>query len=211
MASGAYYSAVACDKIVVAPGSLIGSIGVIMEFANLSKLYEWAKVSRFTITSGKYKDSGNEFRDMRDDERALFQSMITEVYQQFRTTVKESRKLKDEVLNEYADGRVFTGTKAVQLGFADKEGTFEDAVLLAAEEAKLGNDYEVIELPKKKRSIFDFGESNEDDPVNSISKSLKGLSMDPQVLQSTINTLLKTEYVNQPMFLMPGFWKADEN
>lgn len=211
MASGAYYSAVACDKIVVAPGSLIGSIGVIMEFANLSKLYEWAKVTRFTITSGKYKDSGNEFRDMRDDERALFQNMITEVYQQFRTTVKESRKLKDEVLNEYADGRVFTGTKAVQLGFADKEGTFEDAVLLAAEEAKLGNDYEVIELPKKKRSIFDFGESNEDDPVNSLAKSLKGLSMDHQVLHSTINTLLKTEYVNQPMFLMPGFWKADEN
>jgi protease-4 len=212
IASGAYYSAVACDKIVVAPGALVGSIGVVMEFANLSKLYDWAKVSRFTITSGKFKDSGNEFRDMRPDERALFQDMITEVYEQFRTTVKDSRKLKDEVLDQYADGRVFTGTKAVKLGFADLEGTFEDAVQLAAKEAKLGDDYEVIELPKKKRSIFDFGESNEDDPVNSLSRSLKGLaSLDNQAVQAAMNTLLKTEYVNQPMYIMPGFWKADEN
>lgn len=211
MASGAYYSAVACDKIVVAPGALVGSIGVIMEFANLSKLYDWAHVKRFTITSGKFKDSGNEFRDMRDDERALFQDMITEVYQQFRNTVKEGRKLKDEVMDQYADGRVFTGTKAVQLGFADAEGTFEDAITLAAKEAKLGDDYDVIEIPKKKRSIFDFGETNEDDPVNSVAQSLKGLAVQNQAVQSAVNSLLKTEYMNQPMFLMPGFWKTDEN
>ncbi|NUM58596.1 MAG: signal peptide peptidase SppA [Bdellovibrionaceae bacterium] len=212
MASGAYYSAVACDKIVVAPGALVGSIGVIMEFANLSKLYDWAKVSRFTITSGKYKDSGNEFREMREDEKSLFQDMIKEVYQQFRSTVKESRKLKDEVLDQYADGRVFTGTTAVKMGFADQEGTFEDAVQLAAKEANLGSDFEVIELPKKKRSIFDFGEANEDDPVNSLGKNLAGLaSLQGEALKSAMNVILKTEYINQPMLIMPGFWKADEN
>lgn len=204
MASGAYYSAVACDKIVVAPGALVGSIGVIMEFANLEKLYDWAKISRYTITSGKYKDSGAEFRPMRDDEKELFQSMITEVYQQFRTTVKEARKLDDKVMDSYADGRVFTGTTAVKMGFADQEGMFEDAVKLAAAEAKLGDDFEVIEIPKRKKSILDFGDSGEDDPVNSIA-DLKGMFGDQAIGQS-IEKVFRMKYLNQPMLIMPGFW-----
>jgi len=204
MASGAYYSAVACDKIVVAPGALVGSIGVIMEFANLEKLYDWAKISRYTITSGKYKDSGAEFRPMRDDEKALFQSMITEVYQQFRTTVKDARKLTDSVMDQYADGRVFTGTTAVKMGFADQEGMFEDAIKLAAAEAKLGDDFEVIEIPKRKKSILDFGDSGEDDPVNSIA-DLKGMFGDQAIGQS-IEKVFRMKYLNQPMLIMPGFW-----
>jgi protease-4 len=120
IASGAYYAAMACDKLVVAPGALLGSIGVIMEFANLEKLYEWGKVSRYSITSGKFKDSGAEYRAMRDDERALFQDMINEVYSQFKTAVVEGRRLKEELVSEYADGRVMTGAKAVKLGFADQ-------------------------------------------------------------------------------------------
>ncbi|MBL7557531.1 MAG: signal peptide peptidase SppA [Bdellovibrionaceae bacterium] len=204
MASGAYYSAVACDKIVVAPGALVGSIGVIMEFANLEKLYDWAKISRYTITSGKYKDSGAEFRPMRDDEKALFQSMITEVYQQFRTTVKDARKLTDPVMDQYADGRVFTGTTAVKMGFADQEGMFEDAIKLAAADAKLGDDFEVIEIPKRKKSILDFGDSGEDDPVNSIA-DLKGMFGDQAIGQS-IEKVFRMKYLNQPMLIMPGFW-----
>lgn len=205
MASGAYYSAIACDKIVVAPGALVGSIGVIMEFANLEKLYDWAKISRFTITSGKFKDSGNEFRTMRDDEKELFQNMITEVYQQFRAAVKDARKLDDKVLDEYANGRVFTGTTAVKLGFADQEGMFEDAVNLAAAEAKLGSDFEVIELPKRKKSIFDFGDSGEDDPVNSL-KEFKGMFAD-QAISASIEKVFRMKYLNQPMLIMPGFWE----
>lgn len=210
MASGAYYSSVACDKIVVAPGSLVGSIGVIMEFANLEKLYDWAKISRFTITSGKFKDSGNEFRAMRDDEKALFQEMISEVYQQFRKTVKDSRNLEDSVLDQYADGRVFTGTTAVKKGFADVEGTFEDAVKLAADIAKLGADYELIEIPKHKRSIFDFGESNEDDPVNSKLANLFSINGENQISKN-IEKILKVKNLNQPMMIMPGFWDFQSN
>ncbi|MBL7542936.1 MAG: signal peptide peptidase SppA [Bdellovibrionaceae bacterium] len=204
MASGAYYSAIACDKIVVAPGALVGSIGVIMEFANLEKLYDWAKVQRFTITSGKFKDSGNEFRPMRDDEKALFQNMIAEVYQQFRTTVKDARKLSDKVMDEYADGRVFTGTTAVKMGFADQEGTFEDAVALAAKDANLGSDFEVIEIPKRRRTIFDFGDNSEDDPVNTL-KELKGAFTDKAIGES-VEKVFRMKYLNQPMMIMPGFW-----
>lgn len=210
MASGAYYSAVACDKIVVAPGALVGSIGVIMEFANLEKLYDWAKVTRYSITSGKFKDSGAEYRGMRDDEKALFQSMINEVYAQFKGTVMKERKLKEEVVTEYADGRVFTGSTAVKLGFADQEGFFDDAVKVAADMAKLGDNYEVFEVPKKKMSIFDLGGKDSDDDMNSMaeyadllkSKSAAGLNV-----ESAMKYLLRAQYLNQPLYMMPGYWE----
>ena len=209
MASGAYYSAVACDKIVVAPGALVGSIGVIMEFANIEKLYDWAKISRFSIISGKFKDSGAEYRSMRDDEKLLFQSMIDEVYQQFKTTVKTERKLSEEVVSEYADGRVFTGATAVKMGFADQEGFFEEAVKLAADSAKLGNDFEIFEIPKKKMSIFDLGEGEREDDVNSLAEYadvLKGKSFGPDI-EGAMKFVLRTKYLNQPLYMMPGSWE----
>jgi protease IV len=210
IASGGYYSALACDKIVVAPGTMIGSIGVIMEFANLEKLYEWAKVSRFTIKSGKYKDSGAEYRSMRDDEKQLFQDMIDEVYAQFRDQVVTSRNLKLELVNEYADGRVMTGAKAVKLGFADAEGTFEDAVFLAATMAKIGNDYKLFKPKKAKMDFFDLLSFEEDeDDLNSLAevKNLLGKKAGAMGLQEVAQAFLKTKYLNQPLFLMPGYWE----
>lgn len=209
MASGAYYSAMACDKIVVAPGALVGSIGVIMEFANIEKLYEWAKISRYSITSGKFKDSGAEYRSMREDERTLFQSMINEVYGQFKGTVAKERHLKEDIVSEYADGRVFTGATAVKVGFADKEGFYEDAVKLAAETAKLGEDYEVFEVPKKRMSIFDLGDSDREDDVNSLAEYadvLKGKTIGPD-MEGAMKFVLRAKYLNQPLMLMPGYWE----
>lgn len=209
MASGAYYSAAACDKIVVAPGALVGSIGVIMEFANIEKLYDWAKISRYSITSGKFKDSGAEYRPMRDDERELFQNMINEVYTQFKNTVKTERKLTEDVVNEYADGRVFTGATAVKMGFADQEGFFKDAVKLAAETAGLGDDYDVFEVPKKRMSIFDLGGGDKEDDVNSLSDYadlLKGKAFGGDI-QGAAKFVLRSQFLNQPLLLMPGFWE----
>lgn len=210
MASGAYYSAVACDKIIVAPGSLVGSIGVIMQFANLEKLYDWAKISRYSITSGRFKDSGAEYRPMREDEKALFQSMIDEVYSQFKETVMKERNLSEEIVKEYADGRVFTGASAVKLGFADQVGYYEDAVQMAAEIAQLGRDYEVFEIPKKKMSIFDLGGDDGDDDVNSLveyADLLKKQGIKSAGVQEALKFLMRTEYLNQPLYLMPGVWE----
>lgn len=210
IASGGYYSALACDKIVVAPGVMIGSIGVIMEFANLEKLYDWAKISRYTIKSGKFKDSGAEYRAMREDERQLFQDMIDEVYAQFRDQVAASRKLKVDFVTQYADGRVMTGSKAVKLGFADAEGTFEDAVFLAAAMAKVGNDYKIL---KPKKAKFDFLDllsiDEEDDDLNSLSevRNILGIKASGLGLQELAQTLMKTKYMNQPLYLMPGYWE----
>lgn len=209
MASGAYYAAVACDKIVAAPGALVGSIGVIMQFANMEKLYDWAKVSRYSITSGKFKDSGAEYRAMRDDEKELFQTMIDEVYAQFKGTVMTERKLSDAVVTEYADGRVFTGATAVKMGFADQVGFFDDAVKLAADIAKLGDNFEVFEVPKKRMSIFDLGGQGEEDDVNSLADYadlLKGKSFGGN-MQEVLKYVLRTEYMNQPLMIMPGMWE----
>lgn len=210
IASGGYYAALACDKLVVAPGTMIGSIGVIMEFANLEKLYDWAKVSRYAIKSGKFKDSGAEYRAMRDDERQLFQDMIDEVYAQFRDQVATSRKLETEFVNQYADGRVMTGAKAVKLGFADAEGTFEDAVTMAADLAKLGSDYKLFKPKKHKLDFFDLLTlDEEDDELNTMEeiKNILGQKTSSLGLQEIARTFLKAKYLNQPLYLMPGYWE----
>lgn len=199
MASGGYYVALGCDKIVVAPGALLGSIGVIMSFANLEKLYDWAKIGRYSITSGKFKDSGAEYRAMRDDEKKLFQEMIDEVYQQFKTAVKESRKdISPSDLEEYTDGRVFTGSKAVSLKFADQVGTYDDAVAEAAKLAAIKpGEFKIFEIPRKTKSIWDLGEEKDEDTINSaIKKAVEGWGL----------KLMGAELNNQPVFLMPGTW-----
>lgn len=195
MASGAYYSAVAADKIVVAPGAMVGSIGVIMEFANLEKLYEWAKVSRFTINTGKYKDSGSEYRAMRDDEKELFQSMINEVWEQFKTAIAEGRKLKPEEIEPYADGRVFTGSFAVKKGFADQEGTISSAYELAADLAGI-DDYDVFEVPKEKPSIFEFLTAEDE---------AEGKA--DHILNTIFNKTMNANLLNRPLLMMPGHWQ----
>lgn len=209
MASGGYYAALACDKIVVAPGAMIGSIGVIMEFANLEKLYDWAKIQRYTITSGKFKDSGSEYRPMREDERELFQSMIDEVYTQFKETVKSSRHLTEEVVANYADGRVMTGASAVRLKFADVEGTFEDAVLVAADMAGLGTDYSVILPSKEKENWWEMLTTSQDeDDLNSVSSG-NVLSADfwmSKLAKNLTQDVLKTSLMHQPLYMMPGYF-----
>lgn len=216
MASGGYYSALGCDKIVVAPGAMIGSIGVIMEFANLSKLYDWAKVERYTIKSGKFKDSGSEYRPMRDDERELFQSMINEVYDQFRSTVAKARNLPLETVTAYADGRVMTGSKAVELKFADAEGTYEDAVQMAARMAGLkSDDYRIFKPHRDKFSIMDLlslNQDDDDDDLNSLADvrasllGVKGITSET-VAKDIVKTFMRTKYMNQPMMILPGYWE----
>lgn len=214
IASGGYYASLACDKLIVAPGTMIGSIGVIMQFANLEKLYGWAMIERYSITTGKYKDSGADYRAMREDERELFQEMINEVYTQFKTTVAKSRNLPLETVTSYADGRVMTGSKAVELKFADAEGTFEDAVRTAAKMANLGDDYKLFRPKKEKISFMDIlsFDDEDDDDLNSISEvrdyllNAKGLSA-KSIASELGRTFLRTKYLNQPLYLMPGYWE----
>ncbi len=192
-ASGAYYASVAAEQIIVNEGTLMGSIGVIMEFANLEKLYDWARVSRYSITSGKFKDSGAEYRAMREDERKLFQDLINDVYSQFKSAVAKGRNLKEDYVAQYADGRILTGAQAVKLKFADKIGTLDDAFKVAAELSGLKEgDYEVVEPPKRRGSLWHLLNQEDGDWEGKFEGSMK--------------RLLGAQLLNRPLYLMPGHW-----
>jgi len=135
-ASGAYYISIGADKIFASRGTVTGSIGVIMESIGLQEIVSWAKVEPRIIKSGKFKDSGSPFREMTDDDRAYFQTLIDNMYAQFTTAVSEQRGLDIEKVKEYADGRVFTGEQAKAAGLIDEIGTINDAI---AEAKKIAN------------------------------------------------------------------------
>lgn len=133
-ASGGYYVAVACDRIVANPGTITGSIGVIMQWFNVADLLQWAKLHPETITSGTMKDAGSAYRPVTDAEKVYFQSIITQLHSQFVRAVAEGRKgkISEEEVRKLADGRVFTGEEAQRLKLVDQLGNLQDAVSLAA-------------------------------------------------------------------------------
>ncbi len=131
-ASGGYYISAGCQKIIANPGTLTGSIGVISQLPYLGDIARELKFQMVTIKSGKLKDVGNPFREMTDEERAYFQSMMDSVHEQFIEAVAQGRGLKVEDVRPWADGRVITGAQAKELKLVDEVGNFNDAVRLAA-------------------------------------------------------------------------------
>ncbi len=136
-ASGGYYVALAADRIVVHPTTVTGSIGVLMLTVNASGLLEKIGVSASYVTSGEFKDMGSPFRSLRPEERAIFQSLIDQLYGRFVQLVARSRKLDEARVRAIADGRVHTATEAVGLGLVDRIGYLEDAIAMAQSAAGL--------------------------------------------------------------------------
>lgn len=128
-ASGAYYIAMATDRIFVHPTTVTGSIGVIMVSMNASGLLEKVGVSGMVIKSGEHKDMGSPFRPMTDADRALFQEIIDEMYGRFIEVVMGGRpNLSEEEIIRAADGRVYTGQQALELGLVDEIGYMDNAI-----------------------------------------------------------------------------------
>ncbi len=155
-ASGAYYVASGTQKIYANPGTITGSIGVIMEFANLSKLYEWAKVERYSIKTGKFKDAGAEYREMTAEEKALLQGMVDDVLVQFKEAVSKGRKMTMAEVTAIADGRIFSGNQAKKAKLVDETGTLHDAIEAAGKIAGIKGEPEVVYPDKAKKSILDL-------------------------------------------------------
>lgn len=133
-ASGGFYIAMAADKIVAQPGTMTGSIGVIMQANNIEGLFDKLGIKVTPVKSGKHKDIGSAYRPMTEEEIALLQEMINETYQQFYQAVKQGRPNVDEqMLPIYADGRVFTGARAKEIGMIDALGGEETAQALLSE------------------------------------------------------------------------------
>lgn len=162
-ASGGYYIAAAARKIYANAGTLTGSIGVIMQFVNLSKLYEFLKISPTTIKAGKYKDLGNSFRDLTSGERKLMKNMISEVHERFKKDIKRRRgdKLKNS-LDEYAQGQIFSGEWAAKEGLVDELGSLWKAGRDIHEELQLPGELNLVYMKTQKEfSVLEFVENIE--------------------------------------------------
>lgn len=139
-ASGGYYVALAADSILAMPGSITGSIGVIMEFPNVQELMGRVGVEMEVVTSGDQKDLGSPFRDMDPEDREVLVAMVEDVHGQFVEAVAEGRGMTIEEVLPLSDGRIFTGRQAMAAGLVDGMGNVEDAIALAGRMAGLGSD-----------------------------------------------------------------------
>ncbi len=155
-ASGGYYVASAANHIVANPGTLTGSIGVIVRFGNFSGLFDKVGYEMVTLKSGQFKDVGNPSRKMTPEEEAITQKLIDEVHQQFIQDVVKARNLPEDEVRQVADGRVLTGALAKQLGLIDELGNFRNAVKVAGRLGNISEDPEIVYAEKKKRTVADF-------------------------------------------------------
>lgn len=173
-ASGGFYVAMAADKIVAEPGTITGSVGVIMQTSNLEGLFEKIGVKMIPITSGKYKDIGSAYRPMTEEEKALLQDMVDDTYSQFFEAVKAGRpQVNEDVLRQYTDGRVFTGQRAFNLGFVDQLGGEDTALQLAGELAGIKDPKIISRSGNLKEVLFSFGSSLDN---RSMAKQLQSLT-----------------------------------
>ncbi len=157
-ASGGYYIAAATDRIVANPGTLTGSIGVIMEMANFEGLMKKVGVEGVVIKSGRFKDVGSPIRKMSDEERKLLQSVMDDVHHQFIQAVADGRSLEVSEVESLADGRIYTGRQAKEARLVDELGDLDDAIHIAADIAGMEGEPKVVE-PRKRFSFRDMIES----------------------------------------------------
>jgi protease IV len=155
-ASGGYYIALAADTILAMPGSVTGSIGVIMEFPDASELLHRVGVSMEVVKSAEHKDVGSPFRRITNGDRAVLQSMVSDVYDQFVSAVAFERFLDEDSVRVLADGRLLSGRQAVHAGLVDGTGNLKDAIAVAGRMAGLGEDPEVIYPPEPRRSLLEM-------------------------------------------------------
>lgn len=151
-ASGGYYIAAACDTVVANPGTITGSIGVIINFADFSELYKKIGIDFPSRKSGKYKDIGSPSRKMTEEEKVLLDSVVMDTYEQFVQAVSEGRDMDLATVRSHADGRIFSGRQAKEIGLVDVLGTYQDAIDIAGDMVGLGVDPPVL---RPRKSIWE--------------------------------------------------------
>ncbi len=155
-ASGGYYVACAADGIVANPGTITGSIGVIMGYTNFRKLLEKIGMVPVVIKSGPYKDTGSPTREMRDDEREILQNITSGIHEQFVTAIAEGRQMDRGKVSLVADGRIFTGEDAKANGLVDRLGNFEDALAWAGELGGIDGEVVPVYIRDEKLSLLRY-------------------------------------------------------
>jgi protease-4 len=153
-ASGGYYIASGADVIMADPGTLTGSIGVIMNFTNVEKLTQKLGIDLYNLHAGKFKDVGSPTRPMTPVERDYIQKLLDNVHEQFIIDVARGRHMLVHQVREVADGRVFTGEMAKNLGLVDRLGNLFEAIDLAGQLGGVKGKVEAVYLPKEKLSLL---------------------------------------------------------
>ncbi len=148
-ASGGYYISAPASRIVANPGTLTGSIGVIMEIPNIEGLMNKVGVKTEVIKSGRHKDMASMFRGIGREERVILQDVLDDVHDQFIKSVAEGRKMLPEDVRKIADGRIFTGKQALAAGLVDELGNLEDAIKAAAKLSGIKGEPEVVSKKEK--------------------------------------------------------------
>jgi len=154
-ASGGYYVAIATDRIFASPGTLTGSIGVVMQMANVEGLLKRVGVDYVVVKAGRYKDIGNFSRTMTPEERQILQALLDDIYTQFVTAVAEGRKLDRDTVLRLADGRIYSGRQALALRMVDELGGLEDAVEAAGRLGGIVGRPKIL-YPKRRFSLIDL-------------------------------------------------------
>lgn len=173
-ASGGYYVAAAAKGIVANPGTLTGSIGVVMGFTDIQELLQKIGVTPVVIKSGEFKDIGSPLRTMTNPEKAILQNFSDQVHKQFITAIAEGRGLEYEKVASIADGRLISGENALQLGLVDRLGNIEDAIEWAGQLGGIsGKPAVVYSKDKKSTFIKRLTEAS----VQEITKSLSALRL----------------------------------
>ena len=183
-ASGGYYIAAGADRIVANPGTITGSIGVLMKFSNLEGLMGKVGMKAFTLKTGRYKDVGSPARPMTDEEKAMLQGVIDSAHAQFVRAVAEGRKLPEAEVRKIADGRIFTGEQAQALKLVDRLGTLRDAVDEAGKLGGISGEPQVIRPPRKKKLLLDMLVEEATDRIGSAVRQEQGFSVNYE-LQGT--------------------------
>jgi protease-4 len=154
-ASGGYYIACASDLIVANPGTITGSIGVVMQFSNFEELLKKIGIKGVVLKSGEHKDVGSPFREMTPEEKRIMQEVLDNVHQQFIQAVAQGRKLDQSKVIQIADGRILTGEQAKNLGLVDQMGNLQDTIDITAKLVGIVGKPNVL-YPKKRLSIFEL-------------------------------------------------------
>lgn len=166
-ASGGYYIACGANKILANDGTITGSIGVRMEHVMLGDLFKWAKIHHETLTSGRFKDLASIDRPMTKEERGILQSVLDDIHAQFKETVAKARNIEPSKIDLIADGRVYTGRQAKELGLIDEIGGFTEAIALAAKLGNIKDDDPKLIRPKKHNNFIDRFFDSADALINS--------------------------------------------
>jgi len=153
-ASGGYYIACATQGIVANAGTITGSIGVIMEYANIEQIAKKIGISPVVIKSGEYKDMGSPMRELKDTEKQLFQNLVDELHAQFVSDAAHARNIETDVMAKLADGRVYTGQTAMELKLVDRIGNMDDAVQWAGQMAGIEGELTLVYPKEDKITLF---------------------------------------------------------